>query len=31
MAEVKKCCDTCELNFGGVCAGRGVRLDKCNV
>lgn len=28
MAEVKKCCDTCEFNFGGVCAGHGERLDN---
>lgn len=28
MAEVKKCCDTCEFNFGGVCAGHGERSDN---
>lgn len=25
---MKKCCDTCEFNFGGVCAGHGKRLDN---
>lgn len=25
---MKKCCDTCEFNFGGVCAGHGIRLDN---
>lgn len=25
---MKKCCDTCEFNFGGVCAGHSKRLDN---
>lgn len=24
----KKCCDTCEFNFGAVCAGYGKRTDN---
>lgn len=28
MKEVVKCCDTCEFNFGGVCAGHSKRLDN---
>ncbi len=25
---VKKCCRTCEFNFGSVCAGYGTRTDN---
>ncbi len=25
---LKKCCDTCEFNFGTVCAGYGTRTDN---
>lgn len=25
---VKKCCETCEFNFGVVCAGYGIREDN---
>lgn len=25
---MKRCCDTCEFNFGGVCSGHGKRLDN---
>lgn len=25
---VKMCCDTCEFNFGSVCAGYGTRKDS---
>ena len=24
----KKCCNTCEFNFGNVCAGYGTRTDN---
>lgn len=25
---MKRCCDTCEFNFGGVCEGHSKRLDN---
>lgn len=26
--QVKKCCDTCEMNAGRVCMGSGKRIDN---
>ena len=26
---IEQSCDTCEFNFGNICAGNGTRIDNC--